>query len=99
MNENLLRKLRAQGIYWYPGLPNTTTGCSDTRDKSLFCENLNQMTDDALEKQRSVTLNMVCVGDLVFGVRGDRSVKYKAAYYALAEKQSNMGCSWCCTTH
>ena len=38
------------------------------------------MTDDALEQYGKVTLNMAAIGDLVFGVRGDTTGKYKAAY-------------------
>ena len=38
------------------------------------------MTDDSLEHHGKVTLNMATIGDLVFGVRGDTSGKYKGAY-------------------
>ena len=51
MNERLLGKLRARGFYLYPGVTNTTAVTQETDIlfgyfKSLFRENLNQMTDD-----------------------------------------------------
>ena len=69
----------------YSGVPNTTAVSQETDIsfgyfKSLFQENLRQMTKDALEQGGQVSLNIAAIKDLVCGIQGDRTSQYKASY-------------------
>ena len=71
MNVKLLAKLRAPGIYVYPSIPNTTAVSHETEQlfslfKSAFQKNLDKLTSDRLEAEKSVSFNSSIIGLLVF---------------------------------
>ena len=62
MNVKLLANLRVRGIYLYPSVPNTAAVSQETDQsfglfKSTFRNNLEQLTCDRLEAEKSVSFN------------------------------------------
>ena len=67
MNLSLIFKLRAAGFLLYPCVPNTTAVTQETDIsfglfKHLFHKNLNQLTDNRLERNVNVTFTLVVIG-------------------------------------
>ena len=104
MKIKLLAKLRAQGFYLYPGVPNTTAITQETDQsygelKSKFCANLNRLVDERLAQGKTVSFKPDVVGLLVFGgtdLLTKSSNYYNASTIALSpeKKPGCMGCSW-----
>mmetsp|Transcript_19012 Transcript_19012/g.44118 ORF Transcript_19012/g.44118 Transcript_19012/m.44118 type:complete len:369 (+) Transcript_19012:629-1735(+) len=96
-NVHLLARLRAIGIYVYPCVPNTTAITQETDQsygyfKSLFRQNLKQVTNDRLARNKSINYVPAEVGFFVFGGK-DRATgisNYKDAFGLAFTKEKNL---------
>mmetsp|Transcript_13382 Transcript_13382/g.31511 ORF Transcript_13382/g.31511 Transcript_13382/m.31511 type:complete len:575 (+) Transcript_13382:842-2566(+) len=96
-NQTLLAALRVKGIYLYPCVPNTTAVTQETDQsfglfKTVFRQNLNQITDDRLELNKNASYTPRLIGLLVFG--GEDPVTkiggYKDAFAVGFSKDRNL---------
>jgi hypothetical protein len=96
MNIELLAELRLLGFYMYPSVPNTTVVSQETDQnygpfKTQFQKNLAMVTDQQLEKNKSVSLQPWIVGLIVFG-RTDPITGFKLTGNAFKAGFSKKAC-------